>query len=111
MKTNKSDANFLGLKSILRLLRIAHGYSLKEMANRLGISATYVSDIESQKSEKKPSLELLDKYAEEFKMKTSEILMLAEENKDTNDNIILLKRILNVLVPEENDKITDEVKH
>ena len=41
------------LKQVLRLLRIAHdNMSIKDLAKRLDVSAAYVCDIESEKSEK-----------------------------------------------------------
>ena len=92
--------NYKALKQVLRLLRIAHdNMSIKDLAKRLDVSAAYVCDIESEKSEKKPSLKLLDRYSEIFAMKTSDILMLAEEGTH-NTYQQKLRRILDVLAAE-----------
>lgn len=62
----------------LRLLRSYHGMKQTELAKRLGISNSYLSEIESESSEKTPSLELLTKYAEVFKIPVSSILLFSE---------------------------------
>lgn len=51
----------------LRLLRIFNGYKSAELAQMLGISQSYVSELENNK--KQPTMEVLDKYATVFGMK------------------------------------------
>ena len=58
----------------LRLLRIFNGYKSVELAEKLGISQSYVSEIENNK--KQPTI--LDKYASVFEMKKSTLLLFAE---------------------------------
>ena len=53
----------------LRLLRIFNGYKSAELAQMLGISQSYVSELENNK--KQPTMEVLDKYATVFGMKKS----------------------------------------
>ena len=60
----------------LKLLRTFYGYKSVEMAQMIGISQSYLSEIENNK--KQPSLEILDKYAEAFDMKVSTILLFSE---------------------------------
>lgn len=60
----------------LKLLRTYHQLTQVELARRLGISNSYLSEIE--KGDKPPGLELLDKYADVFKMPTSSILLFSE---------------------------------
>ena len=60
----------------LRLLRIFNGYKSAELAQKLGISQSYVSEIENSK--KQPTMEIFDKYANVFDMKTSTLLLFAE---------------------------------
>lgn len=70
---------FLGktvLNRALKLLRSFHQLSQTELARRLDISNSYLSEIES--GEKKPGLEILDKYSRTFKMPVSSILLFAE---------------------------------
>lgn len=60
----------------LKLLRRFHQLTQTELARRLDISNSYLSEIES--GAKKPGIELLEKYAEVFKMPVSSILLFAE---------------------------------
>lgn len=60
----------------LRLLRIFNGYKSAELAQKLEISQSYVSEIENSK--KQPTMEILDKYANVFDMKKSTLLLFAE---------------------------------
>ena len=60
----------------LRLLRIFNGYKSAELANKLELSQSYVSELENVK--KQPTLEVLDKYAKVFEMKKSTLMLFAE---------------------------------
>ncbi len=60
----------------LRLLRTYHQLKQVELAKLLGISNSYLSELEN--GEKTPSLEILGKYAEIFKMPISSILLFSE---------------------------------
>ena len=56
------------LNEALRLIRVFHDISQKDLAARLGIGAPYLSEIEAGKKE--PTLQLLRRYADGFKMPT-----------------------------------------
>lgn len=60
----------------LRLLRIFNGYKSAELAKMLGLSQSYVSELENNK--KQPTLEVLERYAKVFGMKKSTLLLFAE---------------------------------
>lgn len=64
------------LHRALRLLRTYHQLTQVDLAKRLGISNSYLSEIES--GEKVPGLELIEKYAELFRMPASSILLFSE---------------------------------
>lgn len=64
------------LHRALRLMRTYHQMSQLDMAQRLAISNSHLSEIESGK--KATSLELLEKYAAFFKMPVSSILLFSE---------------------------------
>lgn len=66
------------LNRALRLLRTYHQLTQTELAKRLGISNSYLSELEKGVS-KEPSIELLNKYAEIFKMPASSILLFSEQ--------------------------------
>ena len=64
------------LHRALRLLRTYHQLTQIELAKRLGISNSYLSEIEG--GDKSPGMELLEKYAGVFKMPASSILLFSE---------------------------------
>lgn len=61
----------------IRLLRIFHNIKQGEMAKALDIHTSFLSEIETGK--RKPSLELIAKYAEHFSIRPSAILFFSEE--------------------------------
>ena len=60
----------------LRLLRIFNGYKSAELAKKLELSQSYVSELENGK--KQPTMEVLDKYAKVFEKKKSTLMLFAE---------------------------------
>lgn len=61
---------------VLKRTRIIYGYKANEMSSELGISASYLSEIENNK--KQPSLELLQKYADIYGIRLSSLILLSE---------------------------------
>lgn len=61
----------------LRLIRVFHDKKSRDLAAELGISASYLSEIEN--GHKRPSIDLIAKYAEVFNTKSSVIMFFAEE--------------------------------
>jgi len=75
------------LSEALRLIRVFHDVKQNELADRFGISKSYVSEIESGK--KTPTIEILSKYSDEFHIPLSSILFFSE-NIDSTGNISAL---------------------
>lgn len=65
------------LGEALRLIRVFHDLKQNELAERLGISQSYLSDIE--RGTKTPSSEVVARYAEEFDMPVSSIWFFDEK--------------------------------
>lgn len=65
------------LGEALRLIRVFHDCKTSELAKALSISASYISEIESNK--KTPSLDTLKKYADYFDTSISAIMFFAED--------------------------------
>ena len=61
---------------LLKRMRFIYGYKANEMSSELGISASYLSEIENNK--KQPSLELLQKYADIYGIRLSSLILLSE---------------------------------
>lgn len=77
----------------LKSIRGIYGYKAKEVADELGISAGYLSEIESEK--KQPSLEMIEAFSKFYKIRMSSIFYLAEEIPDDSNNGELRNSIRN----------------
>ena len=64
----------------LKVLRKFHQLKQTELAKRLEISNSYLSEIESE--DKMPSIELLNQYSIVFKIPVSSILLFSERLPD-----------------------------
>ena len=64
------------LHRALRLMRVFHDLTQKELAELLGISKSHISEIEAGK--KTPTLAVLARYASVFEVPVSSILFLSE---------------------------------
>lgn len=64
------------LNEALRLVRAYHDISQTQLCSELGVSNSYLSEIESGK--KTPSLELLQKYSDRFDVPVSSLLFFSE---------------------------------
>src|SRR5688572_25356608 len=64
------------LNEALRFIRIYHSLKQNEAAKKLGISKSYLSELEA--GEKKPTLQLIESYSKAFDIPTSSILYFSE---------------------------------
>ena len=64
------------LAEALRLMRVFHDVKQTELAARLGISKSHLSEIESGR--KQPTLALIERYSSVFEIPRSSILFFAE---------------------------------
>lgn len=67
------------LNEALRLLRVFNDRKATDLAKELGISAAYLSEIETGK--KTPSMDLVNQYAKVFRTKPSSILFFPKGYK------------------------------
>lgn len=92
------------LNKALKIIRTFHDVSQSEMSGRLGISNSYLSEIESGK--KQPSIEILTRYSECFEIPLSSILFFSEnlDSPKSSDKIRLhvAKRIVSILEWNQN---------
>lgn len=61
----------------LRLIRAFHHINQNDLAKKIGLSKSYISELET--GNKTPSLEVLEKYAAYFKIPLSSLMMFAEK--------------------------------
>lgn len=69
---------------VLKKTRAIYGYKATEMSLMLGISNSYLSEIENSK--KQPSLELLQKYSDILGIKLSSLILLSENFEEASKN-------------------------
>lgn len=71
------------LNEALRLMRVFYDLTQKDLAEKLGISKSHLSEIESGK--KTPTLNMLERYSEVFDIPVSSIMFFSENlNSDIN---------------------------
>jgi transcriptional regulator with XRE-family HTH domain len=68
------------LGEALRLLRVYHDLNQTEAATKLGISKSYLSEIENKN--KIPTIALLEKYSSAFDVPVSQIMYFSETMHD-----------------------------
>lgn len=64
------------LNEALRLIRVYHDMKQADAAKAMGVSASYLSEVE--KGKKKATLELVEKCAETYRIPASSIMYFAE---------------------------------
>ncbi|MNI43164.1 HTH-type transcriptional regulator SinR [compost metagenome] len=69
---------------VLKRTRAIYGYKASEMSSLLGISNSYLSEIENNK--KQPSLELLQNYSKVLGIKLSSLILLSENFEEASKN-------------------------
>lgn len=69
--------NSFPLHEALRLIRVFHDLKQFELADRLNVSKSHISEIES--GYKTPSLGLIERYSIQFRIPVSAIMFFAEE--------------------------------
>jgi transcriptional regulator with XRE-family HTH domain len=81
------------LNEALRLIRVYHDMKQGELASKLEISRSYMSEIES--GAKSPSVELIEKYSALFGIPASSILFFSENiNKSQSSGTAYAARTL-----------------
>ncbi|HEY5909797.1 MAG TPA: helix-turn-helix transcriptional regulator [Verrucomicrobiae bacterium] len=64
------------INDALRLIRVFHNLKQKDLAKALGLSASHICEIEAGK--KQVTMEVLQKYADYFRIPASSLLYFAE---------------------------------
>ena len=83
------------LSEALRLIRVFHDMKQNELAARLGISNSHLSEIEAGK--KQPTIELISRYSSEFRIPSSSILFFAEHLEDPSSCVSAAGRTKGVI--------------
>ena len=100
---------------VLKRTRNIYGYKASEMSALLGISPSYLSEIENNK--KQPSLELLEKYSNIYGIRLSSLILLSENIEEAEQQgkgtVIIRNMMMHLIqgmssVGEETDEKSNE---
>ena len=87
------------INEALRLVRLYWGYTQVELADLLGVTQSMISDVEN--GNKSVSMELLDRYSEQFDIRMSQLLFFAEEIGEEpikrRGKLFIAEKVLNLL--------------
>lgn len=85
------------MENVYRLIRIAQDLTISQLSEKMGISSSYINEIENGK--KKASRNFIEKFSEATGIKKSTIMYFEEENSEKNYKYQdLLLRILQKIV-------------
>lgn len=90
------------LPCVLRLFRIGRDLTIKDLSAEMGVSPSYICDIE--RGAKKPSLATIEKYSKALKVPKSTLLFFDEQQKKNGFSYQdLLIRILRSIIEEKEE--------
>ena len=83
----------------LKMIRTFHDLSQGELAERVGVSKSYVSELENEN--RTPSLEVIESYSKAFDIPVSSIMLFSEElcspSKERSMKSLISRKILKML--------------
>ncbi len=94
---------------ILKRTRNIFGYKANEMSSKLGISPSYLSEIENNK--KSPSLDLLERYSKIYGIKVSSLILMSENYDEAikkGKGTALIRSMMIKLIESMSDGVGDE---
>ncbi len=101
------------LSEALRLIRVFHDLRQNELADRLEVSKSYLSEIENGKKE--PTIRLVERYSSEFGIPKSSILFFSENLEQPQSTStayrykgVIARKVINYLQLIENRTSVDE---
>lgn len=90
----KRSCRFMKIGELIRSKRKEKGMTLRQLADNVGISQPYLSQIESGK--RKPTQELIQKFSNELAIEEKQLLNLAGYHTDNSDLIDLVQEFQNL---------------
>ncbi len=102
--------------SVLRARRVEKGYSLRKFAEKVGVSPTYLSLVETGQAPYQPTVDRIKKMAELLGVDADEWIQLAgrvsdeleEMNRDNPQMMPALLRLARTMTPEQLRKVADQ---
>ncbi len=99
----------MNIGEALRRMRLIYGYKATQMSQKLEISPSYLSEIEH--GNRKPSLDILQNYANVFRIKVSALVLLSEEYtemKNQNKAELFIQRKMIATINKLSEGLIDE---
>ena len=88
------DKNITALNEVLRLLRIAQDLPAKEIARRMNVRSSYITDVE--RGDRSPNLKTLDKYCRALGIPAGTLFELRDEQ--VKEKLPYRKLLMKILV-------------
>jgi transcriptional regulator with XRE-family HTH domain len=102
----------------LKLIREYHRLSRTELAAKVGLSKSYVSELERGK---KPTIDVIERYAETFRIPVSSLMLFAEHSRDPDfhersrayaaEKVLKMLEWLRDTTKDDDDRETQAVAH
>lgn len=87
------------LNEALKLIRLFHGKTQRELAEELEISVSYLSELEA--GNRRINFEIIDKYADIFSIPASSLLLFSEQLDSGKPiekaRVVVAKKITNLM--------------
>ena len=103
------------MRNALRLIRVYHDMTRSEVAEHVGISKSYVSELEN--GNRKVTLDVLEKYSKAFNIPVSSLMLFAERVDDGGfaeksrgyvaDKVVKMLDWIDTITSEEGVKVGD----
>lgn len=97
------------INKALKLIRQYHNINQTQLASKLSISTSYISELESGKKE--PSIEILQRYAQHFNVPLSSLVVFSETLEGTQNiskaRAFISKKMLKILewIADQDDQL------
>lgn len=98
-ESEMSDLKRPMINDALRLIRLYHGLSQKQIASELSLSQSMISEIES--GTKSVSIDVLEKYSQRLNIRMSQLVFFAEELADNpakgKGKLFIANKVISIL--------------
>ena len=104
-----TDVKRSRINDALKIVRLYWGYSQKELAEKIGLSQSLISEIEA--SRKSVTMDVLELYSEKLNIPMSQLMFFAEEVENQpparRGKLIIAEKLLNLLEKFSPSEIPD----
>lgn len=99
----------MSLATKIKKLRLSKNESLQDLASAIGISKTHLWELEQNRS-KNPSINLIEKLADHYKITIASLLGEEIEENNTNEEMVRMFRQAGELSDEDRTLLDDVIQ-